>query len=81
MKAYAAFVSLASPSFELLTPAQAAPLLGLRWSKAPKDRVSFYGAISRWQVPRFKMGPHTVKFSRGDLEAWLASRRVGGASQ
>jgi len=62
---------------ELLTPAEAAPILGLRWSKAPKDRVSFHSAISRWQVPRFKMGPRTVKFSRDDLEAWLRSRRVG----
>jgi predicted DNA-binding transcriptional regulator AlpA len=62
---------------ELLTPAQAAPLIGLRFSKKAADRVSFWRAVHDWHVPHFKLGPRTVKFSRGDLLAWLESRRVG----
>jgi predicted DNA-binding transcriptional regulator AlpA len=73
-------VQIISNSSDLLTPAEAAPLVGLRWSKAPKDRVSFYRAVHEWSIPHFKLGPRTVKFSRGDLLAWLQSRKVGGTS-
>ena len=65
----------------LLTPAEAAPIIGLRFSSKAKDRVSFYRAIHAWGVPFFKLGPRTVRFSRVDIQAWLNSRRVGkGAS-
>jgi hypothetical protein len=70
-------VQIISNSSDLLTPAQTAPLIGLRWSRAPKDRVSFYRAVHAWGIPHFKLGPRTVKFARGDLEGWLQSRRVG----
>jgi hypothetical protein len=65
---------------ELLTPAQAAPLIGLRFSKKPADRVSFWRAIHEWNVPHFRLGPRTIKFSPDDLRVWLRSRRVGGAA-
>lgn len=73
--------SQACHSDELLCPAEAAPLLGLRWSNAPRDRVAFYRAVHDWAIPHYRLGPRTVKFSRGDLLIWLKSRRVGKVTQ
>lgn len=64
----------------LLTPTQAAPLIGLRFSRKPADRVSFWRAIHEWNVPHFRLGPRTIMFSPDDLHVWLNSRRVGGTS-
>jgi hypothetical protein len=64
----------------LLSPEQAAPIVGLRYSPKAKDRVSFYRAVHAWNVPFFRLGPKTIRFSRDDLQVWLRSRRVGGTS-
>lgn len=54
---------------ERLKPRQAAAYLGLSFSALAKARVDGTG-------PAFlKLGKRAVAYDRGDLDAWLASRR------
>lgn len=65
---------------DLITPADAARLIHLRFSKESRDKVAFWRAIHDWGVPHYRMGPRTIMFSRRDVIAWLESRRVGKAA-
>lgn len=64
----------------LLGPDEAADLLQVpRPSASDRARARFWRAITQWNVPRYRLGPKTVRFSKEDIVAWLESRRVGGA--
>lgn len=64
----------------MLTEAEAADYIGMSCAYLKKARVS--GTIgNRTPGPSFhRMGRRVVRYSRADLDAWLASRRVAQPS-
>jgi excisionase family DNA binding protein len=54
---------------ENLTYTEAAHFLGI-----PVGTV--YSMVARRQLPHLRLGKRLVRFSRHDLEAWVAARRV-----
>lgn len=60
---------------DLLTPEQAARLLGVKKSSLAADRCR-----RSWDIPYFKLGS-AVKYSRADLEAYLAKCRVDRSNE
>ena len=56
-------------SGELLDDQQAAKILGVT-----PGTLSVWRSTGRYRLPFVKVG-HKVRYRRGDLEAWLASRR------
>ncbi|MGC8827816.1 MAG: helix-turn-helix domain-containing protein, partial [Anaerolineae bacterium] len=57
---------------ELLNVRQLQELLGV-------DRVTIYRLLDSGELPGFKVGGQW-RFSRAEIEAWLARQRAGGAA-
>jgi excisionase family DNA binding protein len=53
----------------LLTYEQTAELLNVRIG-------TLYSWVSRRAIPFVRVGPRVVRFSRSDIDLWLAERRV-----
>lgn len=54
---------------ELLTYAQASTHLNLKLG-------TLYALVSQGRVPHMRLGRRLVRFSRGDLDAWLRQHAV-----
>jgi excisionase family DNA binding protein len=67
----------------LLEEHQTEPLLTYRQLERElgvKKNTLFYW-VSKGEIPHVRLGARTVRFRRSDLEAWLASRRVGAGER
>lgn len=64
----------ATPAAQHLDTAQAAEYLGV-----PKSTLEVWRSRKAHALPYIKLG-HRVRYARADLDAWLQSRRVGGAA-
>lgn len=56
-------------STQLVDYREAAEFLGLPIG-------TMYALVSRREIPCFRLGPRLVRFRMGELESWLAARRV-----
>lgn len=54
---------------DFLTVAQAAQFLSL-------SRHALYELIKTNKIPHYKFGPRGIRFTRSDLESWVATRRI-----
>ena len=57
---------------DLLTPAEAAAVLGVR-----EQTLAVWRSSRRYKTLRYVKVGHLVRYRRADLEGWLASRTVG----
>ena len=54
---------------ELLTYEEAAQLLSIK-------RATLYSLVHHRRIPHVRLGPRFVRFSRAELEQWVAVHRV-----
>jgi excisionase family DNA binding protein len=59
-------------SSDLLNREQAAEYLGVR-----PQTLSSWACLGRYELPFIKVG-RLIRYRKGDLDAWLETRRVGG---
>jgi hypothetical protein len=62
---------------DMLTPAQAAQLLGVSPQYLAKDRHEARLGGTPPKVPYMSLGHRSVRYQRSDLQSFLAARRVG----
>lgn len=66
-----------APASEMLTPSEAAQMLGVSAQFLAKDRHEARQGGTPPKVPFVSLGHRSVRYSRTDLQAFLAARRVG----